>query len=171
MELRNILKGFTIDAITSGNINEIGKVVYADQRAKGSLNDLNNIMSAWRMVHVPTHGQPIPQTSSLNQQTTVADTEVKLISPTDNQVDRVLGFWIENATLGNITVQFFYAPAGEPFSPFVPMCDVTTVAAGSVAFIPPYSGMVSYVDALHTIWGKSNTDSMSMGVITNKISQ
>jgi hypothetical protein len=170
VELRNILKGFNLDSITASNINDIGKAVFADKRAKGDLNDLNDIMSAWRMVHVPTHGNPIPQTSSINTATSVADTHVSLLSPSANQVERVLGFWIHNGTLGNITIQYFYAAKSVP-DPFLPLCDVTTVAAGDTVFIPPYQGIVPYADSNYTIYGKSNTDSLSMGAITNKISQ
>lgn len=169
MELRNILKDLNLGGITTANIKDIGQSVYADISAKKDLTDLNEIMTAWQMVHAPLSGQPIPSTSSLNTATSLEDEPVRLLLPTVNEVMKVSGFWIHNSTIGNVTVQYFITDTTNTL--LIAVTDVTTVAAGVSIMIPPFSGMDIFLDANTTAFAKSNTADMAMGVITNQVSQ
>ena len=169
MELRNILKDLNLGGITTANIKDIGQSVYADISAKKDVTDLNEIMTAWQMVHAPLSGQPIPSTSSLNTVASLEDEPVRLLLPSTNEVMKVSGFWIHNNTLGNITVQYFITDTTDTL--LIAVTDVTTVAAGVSIMIPPFSGMDIFLDANTTAYGHCNTEAMDMGVITNLISQ
>ena len=86
MELRNILKDFNLNQITPQNINDIGKAVYADKRAKSNLVDLNEIMTAWQMVHAPLSGFWIHNGTlgNITVQYSISDTtDTLLIAVTD----------------------------------------------------------------------------------------
>lgn len=173
MELRNILKDFNLNQITPQNINDIGKAVYADKRAKSNLIDLNEIMTAWQMVHAPLSGQPIPSTSSLNYVSSDENNPVTLLTPSVNEVVKVSGFWVANSGFDNITVQFFLIEANtdEPERSPIAVTDLTTVAGATSIMVPAFSGTTLYLDYNLTVMGICNAGGMEMGAITNQVSQ
>jgi len=173
VELRNILKDLNLGGITTANIKDIGQSVYADISAKKDVTDLNEIMTAWQMVHAPLSGQPIPSTSSLNYVSADENNPVTLLTPSVNEVVKVSGFWVTNSGLSNITVQFFLIEANtdEPSRSPIAVTDLTTVAGAVSIMVPTFSGTTLYLDYNHTVMGICNTGGMEMGAITNQVSQ
>jgi hypothetical protein len=64
-DVRDLLASQTASDTTGAQLNTVGGRVFLDAAGKASLNDLVNIGEAWRVVHAPTFGAPIPGTGSL----------------------------------------------------------------------------------------------------------
>lgn len=63
-DLRNQLKGQTLDAVAPAAFKQVGGVVYPDQTAARNLDDFVSIVKSYQAVHLPTYGSiPIPRTT------------------------------------------------------------------------------------------------------------
>jgi len=102
-QLRNILKTINFGSLTAGNINDIGKNVFADLGAKTDITNLQEITDAWRAVTTPSYGQFIPQSGEFVT-AAVEDTVTTLIAPTGNQVYECSYIGGLNGTFGSLTL-------------------------------------------------------------------
>ena len=100
-QLRNILKSINFGELTAAQVNQVGSGVFADINAKSDMKNLNEITNAWRAVTNPSYGQFIPQSGEFFR-VTVADSANSIISPTGNEVYRLIGISISNQTLGSL---------------------------------------------------------------------
>lgn len=62
-ELRNLLKSQDLNTVNPSAFKQVGGSVFPDQQAAFSLADFGSIVDAFRSVHLPTYGSPIPQSS------------------------------------------------------------------------------------------------------------
>lgn len=63
-DLRNQLKGQTLDAVAPAAFKQVGGVVYPDQTAARNLDDFVSIVKSYQAVHLPTYGTiPIPRST------------------------------------------------------------------------------------------------------------
>lgn len=92
-EIRNQFKSQTLASLVASSIQTVGGRVFPDAPAVTDLEAFKAVVESWRGVHVPTYGQPIPQSGS-TVQTTGADT---LISATGNQVKRINAITLKNS--------------------------------------------------------------------------
>lgn len=65
-DIRNLLKTQTVQATTGQDLQTVGGRVFLDGNAISALRDLDAIVQAWRGVHAPAYGQPIPTTGTLH---------------------------------------------------------------------------------------------------------
>lgn len=100
-QLRNILKNINFGTLTASQLSQVGGGVFADINAKVDMTNLTEITNAWRAVTNPSYGQFIPQSGEFFQGT-VADTAQSIISPTGNEVYRVIAISISNQSLGSL---------------------------------------------------------------------
>jgi hypothetical protein len=112
-QLRNILKNINFGTLTASQLSQVGGGVFADINAKVDMTNLTEITNAWRAVTNPSYGQFIPQSGEFFR-VTVADSANSIISPTGNEVYRLIGISISNQTLGslNATVTLKTSDAG-----------------------------------------------------------
>lgn len=98
-QLRNILKSINFGELTAAQVNQVGSGVFADINAKSDMKNLNEITNAWRAVTNPSYGQFIPQSGAFFEATGSA----YLLSPSGNEVYKIILMQIQNPTLGGIT--------------------------------------------------------------------
>ncbi len=102
-ELRNLLKNIRFGDLTGNQINDAGKIAYADVGAKQAIEQISDIRKAWSAVTVPSVGQYIPQTGAISAVTT--DSTATLIEPSGNEIVKVMNIDVINNTLGALTCQ------------------------------------------------------------------
>ncbi len=102
-ELRNLLKNIRFGDLTGNQINDAGKIAYADVGAKQAIEQISDIRKAWSAVTVPSFGQYIPQTGAISAVTT--DSTATLIEPSGNEIVKVMNIDVINNTLGSLTCQ------------------------------------------------------------------
>jgi len=82
-ELQNQLKNQDLNLLLASSIKEVGGVVFPDNHADVDLEAFARIVTSWRDVHVPTAGNPIPNTGLI---TTLTGSKETAISPIDNSI-------------------------------------------------------------------------------------
>lgn len=90
-ELRNQLKGQTLDDVLANAFKQVGGSVYPDEPSANDLANFRDIVESFRSVHLPTYGQPIPL--STNLATAVqsdSQTEQTLITATGNETFEIM---------------------------------------------------------------------------------
>jgi len=92
-EIRNQFKNQTLASLVAASIQTVGGRVFPDAPAVTDLEAFKAVVESWRGVHVPTYGQPIPQ-SGATVEITGPDT---IISASGNQVKRVNAITLKNA--------------------------------------------------------------------------
>ncbi len=90
---QNLLKATSIDTITPAMILQAGAPIFFDLANNPDLNAISTVVNAYRGVHAPLYGQPIPQ-SGLSSSKTNAGT---VIAPTGNEVRRIMGVVYANS--------------------------------------------------------------------------
>ena len=167
-QLRNQLKDITFDDLTAANIQLVGGRVYADSASRENVNDLVNVQNAWQAVHAPTYGNPIPSTGVLEAVPSENGVELKIVSPGDNEVYRVFGFFVENASVGSLT----FTGSISDTTYIVPVTELdATIAGGKTVFVPLSSAQPLFIDKNVTAFGKVNEDDIMMGVVAIKVVQ
>ena len=84
---QNLLKATSIDTITPAMILQAGAPIFFDLANNPDLKAISTVVNAYRGVHAPLYGQPIPR-SGLSSNRTGAGT---VITPTGNEVYRIMG--------------------------------------------------------------------------------
>ena len=100
-EVRQQLRNQTLTDLTAESIATVGGRIFPDGTAIGDLGALLQIVEAWRDVHVPTYGAPIPGTGNVQSLTaSEANTFEDVITCTGSQVTAVqfIGLFNGSAT-------------------------------------------------------------------------
>lgn len=106
-DLRNQLKGQTLDAVKPAAFKQVGGVVYPDQTAARNLDDFESIVKSYQAVHLPTFGKPIPQ--STNTETAVlSTTEKTLLTANKNETLEILSISVPGGTAENMSAAGLY---------------------------------------------------------------
>lgn len=92
-ELLNQLKSQSLEVVSPAAFLQVGNPVFPDQGALPSLDAFGHIVEAFRHVHLPSYGQPIPRTSSISSVNSDGD----LLTASNNEVKRVLAIDITNS--------------------------------------------------------------------------
>jgi hypothetical protein len=83
---QNLLKATSIDSITPAMILQAGSPIFFDLANNPDLAAVSTVVNAYRGVHAPLFGQPIPLTGLIS---TVNGNET-ILSPSSNEVRRIL---------------------------------------------------------------------------------
>ena len=104
-EVQNQLNSQNYETVLVDAFKTVGNRVFPDQPATMDINDLNRIVNGYRSTHLPSYGQPLPNsgTEFIAVGTTVGD-EVDLVQALDNQVVLVSAYSLENTDTGAIEV-------------------------------------------------------------------
>jgi len=92
-EIRNQFKSQTLASLVASSIQTVGGRVFPDAPAVTDLEAFKAVVESWRGVHVPTYGQPIPQSGS-TVNVTGPDT---IVLASGNEVKRVHAITLKNA--------------------------------------------------------------------------
>lgn len=95
-DLRNLLKGQTIDGTTADQVHVIGGRVFLDQSGVPSLRDFAEIVSAWRGVHALAYGGPIGGTDAVTTHQMQTDNVEAILTPTGTALHRVVAVQVAN---------------------------------------------------------------------------
>ena len=90
-ELRNLLKSITFADLKGNEINDAGKIAFADTMASRAVQEIISIGEAWKTVTLPAYGSIIPQTCEVLMVELEEATE-NILQPTGNQVYEIQGF-------------------------------------------------------------------------------
>lgn len=96
-DLRNILKGQSVDETTADQLHTIGGRVFLGQDSVAPLRDFAAIADSWRGVHALAFGGPIGGTDAVTtHQMQDGATDEAILTPTGTQLHRVLAVQIAN---------------------------------------------------------------------------
>ena len=138
-QLRNLLKDITMGDLTSTQINEVGKNVYADFLAKNDLEGLQDIVGAFRSVTVPSYGQYVPQSGVIKSNSVTGDDELTISAPEGNEVWCIANMDVANNGLSSINVTVLLRSGSDN----VVVANTLAVAGGAnvkLDFEPVYLG-------------------------------
>jgi len=90
---QNLLKATSIDSITPAMILQAGAPIFFDLANNPDLKAVSTVVDAYRGVHAPLYGQPIPLTGLISS----ADGNETLLAPSSNEVRRLLSISVTNA--------------------------------------------------------------------------
>jgi len=86
-QIRNQLKSQDLSTLSASSIETVGGRVFPDNAAVPDLRALVEVLDAYRAVHVPTYGQPIPKTGDAATTTASAlNTWDDVIAPANDEV-------------------------------------------------------------------------------------
>ena len=123
-EIRNQLKNQSFDNVLPASLKQVGGVVFPDDSSLPDQLAYSQIVNAWQAVHVPTYGNPIPNTGAVKTVTGSGEA----LNPGDNEVYRVEYIAITNS-------------GGAP-ADVIPLCDSTPMCSTDVSTIQPASTTV-----------------------------
>jgi len=92
-ELLNQLKSQNLATVQPSAFRQVGNPVFPDSSALASLIDFGTIVDAFRHVHLPSYGQPIPATAS----TASVVNEGDVLALTGNQIAMIQAVQVANA--------------------------------------------------------------------------
>lgn len=110
-DLRNLLKGQTIDDTTADQVHTIGGRVFLDQSGVPSLRDFAEIVQAWRGVHALAYGGPIGGTDAVTTHNMQTDNVEAVLTPTGTAVHRVVAVQVANGGGAPMTAQIYVGGA------------------------------------------------------------
>jgi len=89
-EVRQQLRNQTLTDLTADSISTVGGRIFPDGTAIGDLGALLQIVEAWRDVHAPTYGAPIPGTGNVQSLAAAeANTWQDVIAPSGQEVTSI----------------------------------------------------------------------------------
>lgn len=106
-ELRNILKGQTIDSTDASTLHDVGGRVFLDGSSIAALNDFAKMADSWRGVHALAYGGPIGGTDDVTTHAMQTDSVEAVLTPSDKQVMRVLAVQVANDGGAPMTAQLY----------------------------------------------------------------
>jgi len=89
---QNLLKATSIATITPAMILQAGAPIFFDLANNPDLKAVSTVVDAYRGVHAPLYGQPIPLTGLIS----TADGNETLLAPSSNEVRRVISISATN---------------------------------------------------------------------------
>jgi len=95
-DLRNILKGQSVDATTADQLHTIGGRVFLGQDAVAALRDFAAIADSWRGVHALAYGGPIGGTDSVTTHQMQTDNVEAILTPTGTALHDVVAVQVAN---------------------------------------------------------------------------
>jgi len=95
-EIRQQLRNQNLEELLTSTINTVGKRIFPDDLAVLDLEALNQIVESWRVTHVSTYGNVLPNTGVLVE--SIADGGG--IEPSNNQVIDITAISVANAGAG-----------------------------------------------------------------------
>ena len=167
-QLRNILKNINFGTLTASQLSQVGGGVFADINAKGDMTNLTEITNAWRAVTNPSYGQFIPQSGEFFR-VTVADTANSIISPTGNEVYRIIGISISNQSLGSLNATVTLKTSDGSADNEVLIGGVAVNAGATVALEPTNLGTDIFIDSNATLDVVSSGASLQFDVYACKV--
>lgn len=145
-EVRQQLRNQTLTDLTAESIATVGGRIFPDGTAIADLGALLQIVEAWRDVHVPTYGQPIPGTcDTAVHQFENPNTIETVYQPTTGEVAKVQMITLQNAGVGSIVVDLFITDADGESIDFVNDINISAgelvnlMASGSGYGLPQFS--------------------------------
>jgi hypothetical protein len=82
----NQLKSQTLDEVLATAFKQVGGVVFPDERALASLDELVRIVEAWRATHAISYGCPIPnEGTDYSAAPSSVDSPVNLVAPSTTE--------------------------------------------------------------------------------------
>ena len=116
-ELRNLLKNITFGNLQGTQINDAGKIAFADAAAEQAINQITNISRAWRSVTHPSYNGIIPQTCEVLM-VELEEATGTILAPTGNQVYEIQGFSLVETAGASATVDVIINDGTNDFRPF-----------------------------------------------------
>ena len=116
-ELRNLLKSITFGNLQGTEINNAGKIAFADTMATRAVQEIISIGDAWKTVTFPGYGSIIPQTCEVLMVELEEGTGT-ILAPTGNQVYEIQGFSLIEAAGASATVDIQISDGVNSFAPF-----------------------------------------------------
>jgi len=111
-EIRNQFKSQDLATLSAASINTVGGRIFPDDAAVPDLQALVAILDAWRSVHVPTYGAPIPGTGDTAvHQFELPNTIETVYAPATGEVASVQMITVQNAGVGTIVLDLFLTDA------------------------------------------------------------
>jgi len=135
-ELTNQLKSQNLATVSPAAFLQVGGPTFPDARAHGGLEMFGHVVEAYRAVHLPSYGSPIP----LGGQVNVAIGDDALLSPTTNEVFKVQFIVFENTGASQIIVSV--TCGGLP----IPLVGASS---GSISYTIPAGATLSWSMDLH----------------------
>ena len=102
-QLRNLLKTISFGDLKGSQINNAGKIAFADIMASRAVQEVIDIGNAWKTVTLPAYGAIVPQTCQVLNVNIEEATET-ILSPTGNEVYEIMGFSIIEAAGSTATI-------------------------------------------------------------------
>jgi hypothetical protein len=96
---QNLLKATSIDTITPAMILQAGSPIFFDLANNPDLNAISTVVNAYRGVHAPLYGQPIPLTGLVSS----GEGSELILAPSSNEVRRIIAISAINAGAEPIT--------------------------------------------------------------------
>jgi hypothetical protein len=96
---QNLLKATSIDTITPAMILQAGSPIFFDLANNPDLNAISTVVNAYRGVHAPLYGQPIPLTGLISS----GEGSEVILAPSSNEVRRIIAISAINAGVAPIT--------------------------------------------------------------------
>tara|TARA_R110000803_G_scaffold210646_1_gene283018 strand:- start:453 stop:947 length:495 start_codon:yes stop_codon:yes gene_type:complete len=97
---QNLLKATSIDTITPAMILQAGAPIFFDLANNPDLKAVSTVVDAYRGVHAPLYGQPIPLTGLISS----GEGNKTILQPSSNEVRRVIAISATNA--GGAPIEF-----------------------------------------------------------------
>lgn len=116
-ELRNLLKNITFGNLQGTQINDAGKIAFADAAAKQAIEQIVDITGAWKSVTHPSYNGIIPQTCEVVM-VELEEGSGTILAPTGNQVYEIQGFSLIETAGASATVDVIISDGTNDFRPF-----------------------------------------------------
>tara|TARA_R100001163_G_C5065964_1_gene204127 strand:+ start:2121 stop:2618 length:498 start_codon:yes stop_codon:yes gene_type:complete len=118
-ELRNLLKSISFGDLQGTQINNAGKIAFADIIASKAVQEIIDIGNAWKTVTMPSYGSIVPQTCEVLNVELEEATET-ILAPSGNEVYEIMGFSLIESAGASATVNITIEDdvSGNVFVPF-----------------------------------------------------
>tara|TARA_Y100000004_G_scaffold11851_1_gene12874 strand:+ start:457 stop:954 length:498 start_codon:yes stop_codon:yes gene_type:complete len=118
-ELRNLLKSISFGDLQGSQINDAGKIAFADIMASRAVQEIIDIGNAWKTVTLPSYGAIVPQTCEVLM-VELEEGSGTILAPTGNQVYEIQGFSFVETSGGSATIDVYVtdSTSANEFRPF-----------------------------------------------------
>jgi len=129
-QTRDQLRNQPLSDLEASSISTVGGRIFPDTAAMGDLGALLQIVEAWRDVHAPTYGAPIPGTGDTAvHQFELPNTIETVFAASAGTVASVQMITVQNAGAGSIVLDLFLTDAD---GTNIDVLDDLNIAAGEV---------------------------------------
>jgi len=118
-ELRNLLKSITFANLKGDEINDAGKIAFADTMASRAVQEIISIGNAWKTVTLPAYGSIVPQTCEVLM-VELEEASETILAPTGNQIYEIQGFSFIETASASATIDIYIVDdtSANEFRPF-----------------------------------------------------